>query len=51
MDDSKLVNHICKKLQEVEIENYPYSHKFVENIFLQFYKIHVVMYLINKLIF
>lgn len=36
MDDSKLVNHICKKLQEVEIENYPYSHKFVENIFPEY---------------
>jgi hypothetical protein len=33
MDDTNLINHICKRLQEAEIENFPYSHKFVENIF------------------
>lgn len=48
MDDSKLLNHICKRLQEVEIEDYPYSHKFIENIFPEYEYIKILENLPNK---
>ena len=48
MDETKLINHICSRLQEEKIENYPYSHKFVENIFPEYEYIKILKNLPDK---